>query len=77
MNIHPWATMFRAWCGQSGQTQGQLAERLGVTQSVVSAWSNGKRIPSDRWQETISDLTAGAVPSMVEGYSRGVGLCAE
>ena len=75
MTEHPWSQMFRAWCANMGETQGQIAERIGVTQSVVSAWSNGKRIPTDGWQQTIAELTSGEVPTMVDGYTRGVGLC--
>jgi transcriptional regulator with XRE-family HTH domain len=77
MGKHPWAEMFRAWCAESGETQGQLAERIGVTQSVVSAWSTGKRVPSETWQQTIAELTADKVPTMVDGYRRGVGLCVD
>ena len=75
MYRHPWSVMFRAWCDESGETQNDIAERLGVTQPVVSAWSTGKRIPSDNWQQTIAQLTADKVPTMVDGYRRGVGLC--
>lgn len=77
MHKHPWSEMFRTWCAESGETQEQLAERIGVTQSVVSAWSRGKRIPSDNWQQTIAELTADKVPTMVDGYRRGVGLCVD
>ena len=77
MKQHPWSRMFSAWCSESGENQTQLAERIGVTQSIISAWSNGKRIPSDRWQREISDLTSGKVPTMVDGYCAGVGLCVD
>ena len=75
MQIHPWSKMFKAWCSESGENQTELAERIGVTQSIISAWSNGKRIPSERWQVEISTLTGGAVPTMIDGYRQGCGLC--
>lgn len=77
MDRHPWAQMFKEWTQSQAETQCELAERLGVTQSVVSAWCNGKRIPTDGWQRTIADLTSGQVPTMIDGYRRGVGLCGD
>lgn len=33
---------------EAGLTQGQLAERVGVTASAIKAWENGRRMPSTR-----------------------------
>ncbi len=71
---HPWSQVFRNWCASTGKTQVQIAEHIGVTQSIISAWSNGKRIPSGKWQQTIARLTHNMVPTMIGGYKRGLGL---
>lgn len=33
---------------EAGLTQGQLAERIGVTASAIKAWENGRRTPSSK-----------------------------
>lgn len=72
---HPWSVVFRSWCDQQELNQTQIAEQIGVTQSIVSAWSTGKRIPTERWQEIVYEVSGGQVMTIVEGYRRGVGLC--
>lgn len=47
----------RDYLNKSGETQEHLAERLGVSQSAVSQWLNGKTKPSLEMAGLIETLT--------------------
>jgi transcriptional regulator with XRE-family HTH domain len=53
-------TRLRRWRRETGMTQQQLAEKLGVTQSVVSRWERGIETPGFRMIRRIEGLVAGA-----------------
>lgn len=53
----------RAYLDDSpGLNQGALAERVGVSQSMISDWANDRRHPSLRNAYELERATGGAVP---------------
>jgi DNA-binding transcriptional regulator YiaG len=63
-DVPPDAALMRAQRARAGWKQAELAERLGVRQTQVSAWERGEAsIPSARWPE-IRDLLAAAEPDI-------------
>ncbi len=72
MHKHPWSEMFRTWCAESGETQEQLAERIGVTQSVASAWAS--RTPTQltaTLDAVVGDSGSGGTIGMVPAPAAG------
>lgn len=51
-----WPSVIRHYRHSTGLNQGQLADRLAVTQTMVSRWEAGDARPSPRIQELLFDL---------------------
>ena len=51
-----WPSVIRHYRHSTGLNQGQLADRLAVTQTMVSRWEAGDANPSKRIQELLFDL---------------------
>ena len=52
---------------ERGWTQEQLARRLGVNQSAISAWELGQRVPRLRYQQALTDLFGVSVEAIAYG----------
>lgn len=51
---------------KSGMTQTELADKVGVSKSVVSAYEKGIRNPSNKTLELIADIFGVSMPSFFE-----------
>lgn len=60
-NAHP----LMKWLIEHGRPCGWLSEQLGRSQACVSRWIRSVRLPSPTDQETIAEITEGAVPISV------------
>ena len=52
---------FKSWIEKNGQTQGQIAHRLGVTRPYISMIAAGKKKPSWSVAARILEITQGEV----------------
>ena len=52
---------FSQWIKEEDKTQQQVADDLGVTQGVVSAWCSGDRLPRPENMQKIVEYTNGEV----------------
>lgn len=57
------ATELARWMKANRITNTAMAERLGVTQSAVSYYARGARVPHRKVQQAIETATFGAVPA--------------
>lgn len=51
----------RKWLIQNGCSQGELARRVGVSQSAIARYAAGVRCPRPRVMDAIARATGGAV----------------
>jgi len=52
---------FKAWRIKHKLSQGEVAQKLGITQQAVANWELGLRVPNRRLWKRIVDLTNGEI----------------
>ena len=55
-NTYDWASALKYARREAGMTQKQLAQRIGVAQSNVSAWENGQSRPTPESMEALREV---------------------
>jgi DNA-binding XRE family transcriptional regulator len=63
----------RALRERRGLTQGQLAERLGVTHLTIRSWEKGERPMREQWRQKVAEALSCSVADVrqAEGVARG------